>query len=279
MNTLINYCTLSDDGHKLTLPPKWQFSLDKDEYRDFKQSLLNVKAVWVGNQQFEFPYNAKNVIERMAAGDNIDFRKLQLFPTPIDLADYMWECLIYELGFTFAPNIKVLEPGAGTGNLIKYLANKGIESIDYCEICPEFDYIIKAETEGIKTKKVGDDFLKSGIKEQYDLVFANPPFSSDTKHFSKMLESVKEGGYVCTLMGDGFFEKNQSDDFEAFSKKYGFKEWFCTGTPRFDAKEKDEWIFENTPSGYSLLVVRKFYERQPISKREKIKQQQTALFE
>lgn len=254
---ILNYCILSDNGHTLTVPTNKEFKISKEEYKEFKQAVLNIKGEWIGNQQFEFPFNATNVIELIKGGQTVDFRKLQLFPTPYDLAGYMWDCLVYDMKFTFKPNMKVLEPGAGTGNLIKFLRNKGFENIDYCEVCPEFDYIICAETQGIKINKVGTDFLKFDAKSEYDLVFANPPFNKDTKHFAKMLECVKEGGYVCTLMREDFYKDNNKDDFEGFAKKYNVNMWFCTSTPRCEGKDPDEWIFADTPSGYSLLIVRK----------------------
>lgn len=292
---ILDYCELSENGHILTVPTSKDFKIDKDEYKEFKQTMLNIKGEWIGKQQFEFPFNAKNVIELIKGGQNIDFRKLQLFPTPVDLAGYMWDCLVYELGFPCKDiaNMKVLEPGAGTGSLIKYLRNVGFTSVDYCEICNEFDYIIRAETEGIDINKVGTDFLKLDAKGKYDLIFANPPFNKDTKHFAKMLECVKEGGYICTLMGENFYKDNNKDDFEGFTNKNSVDKWFCTSTPRCEGKDPDEWIFENTPSGYSLLVVRKCSEPKPkkvksvvvkekpikpLSKTEMLKQAQVSLF-
>ncbi len=259
ISNILSHCSLSENGRTLTIPSEKDYKVSREDYSAFKQSLLNIKAEWVGNQQFQFPYNAKNVIEKMKAGEIIDFRKLQLFPTPIDLAGYMWDCLTSEFPFPVdrLNELKVLEPSAGTGNLIKYLRNCGLKEIDYCEICPEYEDILKAETNGIKTNKVETNFLDYQPSGLYDLVFANPPFASDTKHFKKMLECVKPGGYVCTLMGESFYPENSKDEFESFTKKYGVKQWFCTGTPKCDPKDKDSWIFEGTPSGYSLLVVRK----------------------
>lgn len=295
---ILNYCILSDNGHILTIPSQKDYKIGKDEYKDFKQALLNIKATWEGKQEFHFPYNATNVIELLKAGQVVDFRKLQLFPTPIDLAAYMWECLVYQMNFPYREieNMKVLEPGAGTGNLIKYLRNVGFKSVDYCEVCPEFDYILKAETAGIVINKVGTDFLKLDAKNEYDLVFANPPFGSDTKHLTKMLECVKEGGYVCTLMGEGFYKKHMENDCADIYKKYPNIEsqLFLTGTPRCNDKEPDEWIFESTPAGYSLLIVRKCAKAilakevkvaevkeksvKSLSKKETIKQAQTTMF-
>lgn len=258
---ILNFCQISANGHNLIVPNAKDYKISKEGYAEFKKQMLNIKGIWKGNQTFEFPYKATEILNRIAKGETYDFRKLQLFPTPYDLAKSMFDSLCSEFRKQFDKSkietMKVLEPSAGTGNLIYFLDSMGFKNIDYCEYCNEYDYILSSNTTGIKANKIGSDFLQLKDKNDcYDLVFANPPFSSDTKHLSKMLEVVKEGGFVVTLLGEGFYSKNAYDDFETFAKKYS-SVFYCTCVSKSDSKNPEDWFFESTPSGYTMLVVQK----------------------
>lgn len=264
---ILNYCILSDCGHYLTVPKTSEYSLSASEYAEFKSQMLNIKGEWIGKQQFYFPFDASAIIERIKQGESIDLRKLQLFPTSPWISEAMYNALIYTLGFDWkqAHNVRVLEPGAGTGNIINFLRTRGFSNIDYCEICPEYDYMIQAainkqvpisvysETHKETIQKVGTDFLKFKPEEKYDIVFANPPFKSDLKHLLKMIECVKEGGYVCTLLGEGFYDKAEAN--EDFLHKYSANatNLYMTKFERVHSKDKEDWHFESTNAGFSML--------------------------
>jgi len=64
----------------------------------------------------------------------------------------------------YSPDIKILEPSSGTGNFIKALEQRGFKNIDDCEIDSEL------------TKKPYD-FFNLPIKNKYDFIVGNPPFS------------------------------------------------------------------------------------------------------
>jgi len=75
--------------------------------------------------------------------------------------------LVIDLLLTYKPyknNIRILEPSFGTGNFIHILNNKGYTNIKGCEIDPEF------------SKEPCDFFLYS-LKEKFDLIIGNPPFT------------------------------------------------------------------------------------------------------
>jgi len=256
---ILNFSTLSDNGRLLTIPSKHEFSINSDDYKVFKQAMLNIKGVWISKQQFEFPFSVKRILERIKAGETVDLRKLQLFPTPFSLAESMFDVLIYQLGFDYKkmPNLRILEPSAGTGNLIRYLHKMGADTIDYCEVSNEYEEILQGECEGITMNKVGGDFLKLSAKDTYDLVFANPPFGSDNKHLKKMLEVCKPGGYVVTLLGENWGRNYKENDFETIYSDLGIDSFSYEHTPRCESKDKEDWIFENTPAGFVLLAVRK----------------------
>ena len=64
----------------------------------------------------------------------------------------------------YEKEIKILEPSAGTRNFVKSLKEEGFENISECEIDPEL------------TQKPSD-FLLFPIKEKFDLIIGNPPFT------------------------------------------------------------------------------------------------------
>ncbi|MEA2113438.1 MAG: hypothetical protein U9P63_02155 [Patescibacteria group bacterium] len=74
------------------------------------------------------------------------------------LLDLLFDYRKYEKG------IKILEPSSGTGNFVKVLNQKGFKNIDDCEIDPKF-------TEN------PSDFFNLPVKNKYDFIVGNPPFS------------------------------------------------------------------------------------------------------
>jgi 16S rRNA G966 N2-methylase RsmD len=254
---ILDYCIIENNGTTLRVPTQKEYSMAKEDYLQFKNLMLNIKGKWIGNQTFQFPFNATNLLSKLKNGEKVDLRKLQLFPTPTDLACSMWDYLSSEFNTEFDfEKARVLEPSAGTGNLIKYLGKVGFRNIDYCEISEEYNFILESNIDGIKANKVGNDFLKLKPTALYDLVFANPPFKSDTKHFSKMYEVTKEGGFICSLMGESFYLENCKDEFKKFSSLYAGN-FFSTYTPQFNSKEKEEWVFDNTNAGFSIIIIQK----------------------
>lgn len=175
------------------------------------------------------------------------------------IAREMWDSLLYYLDFKPNAAMKVLEPNAGTGSLIERLQYYyDFACIDYCEICNEYDSILQSNVDMSRVKKVGTDFLKLQAKNSYDLVFANPPFASDTKHLAKMIEVCKPCGYVCTLLGESFYGKYTEDDFSSFFAKYKNVEVVdMSMCEKVDSKDKEDWHFESTPAGYTRLTLRK----------------------
>lgn len=60
--------------------------------------------------------------------------------------------------------IRILEPSFGTGNFLEVLRNNGFTNIEGCEIDPKF-------------MKNPQDFFTFSLKEKFDLIIGNPPFS------------------------------------------------------------------------------------------------------
>lgn len=137
--------------------------------------------------------------------DNKDF-----YPTPENIIDKM----VAGLDFTFIQS--VLEPSAGSGNIIDYLKKleertnrygykKMSLDIDCIEIDKDLQHILK----GKKFRVVHNDFLTYDTMKEYDLIVANFPFSNGCKHLLKALEMQQRNGgaIICLLNAETL--KNQ----------------------------------------------------------------------
>lgn len=67
----------------------------------------------------------------------------------------------------------MLEPGAGSGNIIKTLQKYGDFSIDAVEIRPEE----AQHLQDLGVNVIIDDFLSMDLGKKYDLIIGNPPFN------------------------------------------------------------------------------------------------------
>ena len=103
----------------------------------------------------------------------------------------------------------VLEPSAGTGNLIKALMDHG----DYEITAVEMNYSLFntfCDWEGIKAFQ-GDFLLHEG---KYDRVIMNPPFRQCKKHVTHAFSLLKEDGILVALVPSNF---EMGQELETFS--------------------------------------------------------------
>jgi len=141
-------------------------------------------------------------------------KDFEFYPTPLSLARKMWD-KFQDKDFT-----RVLEPSAGTGNLIE--AKPGFRHdyrdvhFDVCEIDMSMHPVLK-EIKGVNV--VGLDFMDLSDASAYSHILMNPPFSVGVKHVLKAWEiafdceivallnaqsiknpSTKEGKFLCNLI-------------------------------------------------------------------------------
>lgn len=122
----------------------------------------------------------------------------QLFPTPPDIAERM------VLMADIKPGMKVLEPSAGTGNIIRELVNEGGCSITGVEINGRLCELLR-ETFRFR-QLVNENFLScNGNLGVFDRVVMNPPFekAADIKHIEHALKFLKPGGVLVSLCANG----------------------------------------------------------------------------
>lgn len=239
------------DGCKIIPPTIDKMPISRGEYKEIEAKFLNAGGNWSTSERaFVFPYNAESIYGNFTNGVFPDFRKLQLFPTDVNLVGSMFtfceECGIDWRNYI---NGRILEPGCGTGNIIKHVFTKGARNINYCEIVPEFEEIALREFArlGIMANNVGQDFMELPTSEKFDLIVANPPFNKDRQHIKKMSEHLVSGGLLITLAGEGFYDRQ-----EVFLNNT-FKYWEMRQLLT-NKKDPDTWLFENTFSGCTMLV-------------------------
>lgn len=96
---------------------------------------------------------------------------------------------------------KILEPSAGKGNIVDFLAkqeNRGSSKlqIDALEIEPELQQILYSK----KCNVVGSDFLTYETHTEYDYIIMNPPFDKGAKHLIKAIQlAEKQSTLSCEI--------------------------------------------------------------------------------
>ena len=133
----------------------------------------------------------------------------QLFPTPPDLARRMAQ-------EADVIGRRVLEPSAGTGNLVSAIANAatGFDCVRVCAVEVNRALVAELEARRLKTLYANDsnyqivagDFLEQGDElGKFDRVVMNPPFANgaDIQHIQHALKFLKPDGRLVALCAAG----------------------------------------------------------------------------
>lgn len=136
--------------------------------------------------------------ESLAAGVQI-VSAPQLFPTPPELAARMVELAEIE------PGARVLEPSAGTGNLVAALQDAGAR-VEAVELNLALADGLASRCKGVPV--IPGDFLDKGAFElgaPFERIVMNPPFvnGADIKHIQHALTFLKPGGRLVALCANG----------------------------------------------------------------------------
>jgi hypothetical protein len=110
------------------------------------------------------------------------------YPTPKHIIEYMCNNLDL-IGKT------VLEPSAGSGNIVEYALTRGANVIA-CEIEPKLRHILRQ-----KCKVIADDFLtlKAEDVSHVNIIIMNPPFTSDETHIIHAYSIAPNGCEIVAL--------------------------------------------------------------------------------
>jgi len=119
----------------------------------------------------------------------------QFYPTPMSLAQRAWA------KFKDRDFVRVLEPSAGDGALIRAMPNFGSRygrqvPVDCCEIDIGKHPLLR-EIPGVNV--VGIDYMKFGGGSIYSHIVLNPPFQAGVHHVLRAWESLFDGEIVAIL--------------------------------------------------------------------------------
>jgi predicted RNA methylase len=136
----------------------------------------------------------------------------QLFPTPPELARKMVEAA----GGVLIAGMRVLEPSAGTGNILRAVwgAATGADNVKVCAV--EYNHALVSQLVELRQKMIGanentfqivcGDFLEqSEDLGTFQRVIMNPPFKNgeDIKHIQHAFKFLKTGGRLVALCANG----------------------------------------------------------------------------
>jgi phospholipid N-methyltransferase len=121
-----------------------------------------------------------------------------LFPTPPELARRVVRLAEIE------PGQRVLEPSAGTGNLLRAI----METVSCSKVIVEINPTLAAALQRMTPDPVFcRDFLACNgeLGSEFDRIVMNPPFENgaDIKHVEHALRFLKDGGRLVAIMANG----------------------------------------------------------------------------
>lgn len=191
------------------------FQIDKEFYAECKTIFESNGYKYINKKQGfkKIGANASEDLENIINGvDIVSARKqFDFFPTPKEIVEKA-QSLLNHNGID-----SILEPSAGTGNLIS-----GLEKYSKAiEINP--DCIKTLQNKGIEI--IGSDFVNE-IPKKFKYIIMNPPFSNrqDAKHtclaFNKWLDN---GGILVAITGAGILSATDkaSLEFQELYNQYG----------------------------------------------------------
>lgn len=125
---------------------------------------------------------------------------IDFYPTPADVIDRML------MGVEVAGRY-VLEPSAGSGNIVAAVKRMGAKDVVACEIDPRLRKILSGTC-----TILADDFL-SVTREQIshvDLIVMNPPFSDAERHILHAIDIAPEGCEIISLCNSDMLVRTYS---------------------------------------------------------------------
>lgn len=124
----------------------------------------------------------------------------EFYPTPKEVIDRMM------MGVNVSGKV-VLEPSAGTGNIVDWLKEAGAREVLACEINYDLQRIVSQ-----KCDLICDDFLKLTSEEisHIDMIVMNPPFSNAAQHILHAFEIAPAGCEIIAICNSQTIENTYS---------------------------------------------------------------------
>lgn len=137
----------------------------------------------------------------------------QLFPTPADLAARMVELADIQ------PGMSVLEPSAGTGNILLAIKKRfhGDITLTAVELNYRLASILNTVINAADHVRQGDFLEMNGDLGKFDRIVMNPPFADgdDIKHIQHARQMLKPGGRIVAICAGG---PRQAEQLEPISE-------------------------------------------------------------
>jgi len=183
--------------------------LPRPVYEEVGEMFSRVGGKWKGNRKAHvFSYDPTLVFASVVkSGEMPEKNPLDFFPTPASVVDSLLEHTSIDV---YPAGLRVLEPSAGTGALLKKIKAATAAAVD----CIEIDPLKIADLSAIGAGKVYcQDFMtwepEDGV--EYEAVVMNPPFSfkGNTRlyidHILRALDLVKKTrGVVAAIAPTGW---------------------------------------------------------------------------
>lgn len=120
------------------------------------------------------------------------------YPTPEAVIDSM-------LQFSDVQGKTILEPSAGSGNIVEWCKARGAKNVLACEIEPRLQSILRG-----KCELIGSDFLmlKAERISHVDMIVMNPPFSAEERHIKHAFEIAPSGCEIIALCNANMIKRN-----------------------------------------------------------------------
>lgn len=202
--------------------------LTRAEYVKVNSVLETLGGQWSRKAKAHlFDSDARDRVEAVIeAGEFVDEKKLyQFYETPDDLADD-----VVRLAEIRGTCPRILEPSAGTGQIIRALNRRGLTyGFDIADdfngtaelYAIEIDGKHEAELRKLETDVLIADFLAQRPSDwEFDYVVMNPPFAkqADIDHVLHAWKFLKPGGRLVAIMSPGwlFRTNRKSTEFKAF---------------------------------------------------------------
>ena len=186
----------------------------------------------------------------MSATNRSNVRKpYDFYSTPIDCI----ENLLNNIDLTNYGN-DVLEPTAGNGNICKvfkeYYPNKDLTAVELRE--EEYNNLCQSNIDVV----IIDSYYN--IRDKYDIIIGNPPYSEAQEFIEHSFELLKENGILIFLLRTNFLESKKRYE---FWKKYPLSKLYTLSKrPSFTGKGTDatsySWfIWEKYPNGQEIKII------------------------
>lgn len=145
--------------------------------------------------------------------DNANF-----YPTPEEVINTMM------LGETIIGKT-ILEPSAGSGNIVRWLKANGAGEVIACEKDKHLQKLLAGEC-----NIIADDFLSVTAEQvsHVDYIVMNPPFSDGAKHILHAYEIAPVGCTIVALCNSSNLEKRWNESYAMLQETvelYGSSEW------------------------------------------------------